>query len=134
MSDKTPTDEQLAQWLYDAEYDWNAEYFDVEVEMPPMPSGTFPPYYSDDYGPTLAAIFRELIEHRAKLAATPKPDPDVVALAERQLAMELQRRDEVIADLAADPYPSQPALTRQTADLRVQCAEAAVAQARNGCS
>jgi len=134
MSDKTPTNEQLAQWLYDAEYDWSAEYFDYEVEMPPMPSDTFPHYYSDDYHPTLAAIFRELIESRAKLAAIPKPDPDVVALAERQLAMELQRRDEVIADLAADPHSPQPALTRQTADLRVQRAEAAVAQARNGCS
>lgn len=82
MSDKTPTDEQLAQWLYDAEYDWNAEYFDLEVEMPPMPSDTFPHYYSDDYHPTLAVIFRELIESRARLAAIPKPDPDVVALAE----------------------------------------------------
>lgn len=61
MSDKTPTDEQLAQWLYDAEYDWSTE--DCEAEMP---SDTFPHYYSDDYHPTLAAIFRELIESRAK--------------------------------------------------------------------
>lgn len=61
MTDETPTDEQLAQWLYDAEYDWSTEDYDA-----PMPSGTFPNYYDDDYGPTLAAIFRELIELRVK--------------------------------------------------------------------
>lgn len=60
--DATPTDDELAQWLYDFEYDWNGEDYEAE-----MPSNTFPPYYDDEnYRPTLAAIFRELIEFRAE--------------------------------------------------------------------
>ena len=56
-----PTEEQLAQWLYDAEYDWDSD--DNEADLP---KDTFPHYYEKSYSPTLAAIFRELIEHRAK--------------------------------------------------------------------
>lgn len=58
-----PTDEQLAEWLYDAEYDWNSEDYDR-----PLPVNTFPPYYEDDYRPTLAVLFRELLELRRALA------------------------------------------------------------------
>lgn len=61
MSDQTPTDDELAQWLYDFEYDWSSEDYEAE-----MPSNTFPQYYDEDYRPTLAAIFRELIESRTK--------------------------------------------------------------------
>jgi len=59
MSDARPTDDELAQWLYDFEYDWSSEDYEAE-----MPSNTFPPYYDEDYRPTLAAIFRELIDWR----------------------------------------------------------------------
>lgn len=54
------TDGQLAQWLYDAEFDWSAD--DAWTKM--TPADSFPPYYDDDYRPTLAALFRELLHHR----------------------------------------------------------------------
>lgn len=60
MSDRQFTNQQIEQWLYDAEFDWDTEDYDL-----PTPSNTFPWYYSDDYHPTLAAIFRELLELRA---------------------------------------------------------------------
>lgn len=56
-----PTDGQLRAWLYDAEFDYEAEY----NEDVPWPGDTFPRYYEDVYNPTLALIFRELLERRA---------------------------------------------------------------------
>ncbi|MEV6562524.1 hypothetical protein AB0M22_42860 [Nocardia sp. NPDC051756] len=88
MTAERPTDEQLRQWLYDAEYDW-----DVEGSDRPMPSNTFPVYYDDSYHETLAALFRELLEHRRKARrdhlveeAVNNPDPSVAGRA----AVELQ--------------------------------------------
>ncbi|MFD0361227.1 hypothetical protein ACFQZZ_07155 [Nocardia sp. GCM10030253] len=82
-----PTDEQLRQWLYDAEYDWDAEDYDR-----PMPSNTFPVYYDDAYQPTLAALFRELLEHRSRARrhhlveeAMNNPDPAVAGRAANEL-------------------------------------------------
>jgi hypothetical protein len=84
-----PTDEQLRQWLYDAEYDW-----DIEDSDRPMPSNTFPAYYDDAYQETLAALLRELLEHRSKAhrdrlveQAVHNPDPAIAARA----AVELQK-------------------------------------------
>lgn len=57
---KRPTDDQLREWLYDAEFDWDS----YEGETP-MPKDTFPPYYADNYNATLAVLFKELLSHRA---------------------------------------------------------------------
>ncbi|WP_406229963.1 hypothetical protein [Nocardia sp. NBC_01009] len=89
MTADRPTDEQLRQWLYDAEYDWDVKGFDR-----PMPSNTFPVYYDDAYQETLAALFRELLEHRRKARrdhlveeAVNNPDPSIAGRA----AVELQK-------------------------------------------
>lgn len=65
-----PTDEQLTEWLYDAEYDSAAdpETYGYDFDAHPIPRDTFPPYYEDDYRPTLAVLFRELLELRRALA------------------------------------------------------------------
>ncbi|MFC9433976.1 hypothetical protein [Nocardia sp. NPDC057030] len=88
MTSERPTDEQLRQWLYDAEYDW-----DAEVSDRPLPSNTFPVYYDDRYQETLAGLFRELLEHRRKAhrdqlveQAVHHPDPSAAGRA----AVELQ--------------------------------------------
>lgn len=88
MTAERPTDEQLQQWLYDAEYDW-----DVEGSDRPLPSNTFPVYYDDAYQKTLAALLRELLEHRRKAhhdqlveEAVHNPDPSAAGRA----AVELQ--------------------------------------------
>lgn len=63
-----PTDEQLEEWLYAAEYDWDADY-DPDKPMPVTEYGPlrFPDYYQDDYHSTLAAVFGELLESRRTL-------------------------------------------------------------------
>lgn len=63
-----PTDEQLEEWLYAAEYDWDADY-DPDKPMPITEYGPlrFPDYYQDDYHSTLAAVFGELLESRRTL-------------------------------------------------------------------
>jgi len=58
-----PTDDQLKQWLYDAECDWDDDDYES-----PMPSNDFPHYYEDVYRPTLAVLFREILEARTTLA------------------------------------------------------------------
>jgi hypothetical protein len=65
------TDEQLAEWLYDAQYDYEqdpAEY-DYDFDAQPRPRGTFPKYYSDDYNSTLAALFSEILDSRQRIKA-----------------------------------------------------------------
>ncbi len=65
------TDEQLAEWLYDAEYQWDrdAAEHNYDYDANPMPTDSFPKYYADNYNPTLAGLFREIIESRARIAA-----------------------------------------------------------------
>jgi|GEM_PF-5515042 len=121
MSDKTPTDEQLAQWLYDAEYDWSAEYYDYEAEMPPMPSDTFPHYYSDDYHPTLAAIFRELIESRAKSAEVKPSDADLLRAQKDVLDAEVHRRQ--VYRIWGDQHSRLAIETKKQAEERLNLAQ-----------
>lgn len=64
-----PTDEQLTEWLYDAEFDHGAVDGNHDFDANPLPRDTFPKYYSDDYNPTLAMAFRELLELRQRRAA-----------------------------------------------------------------
>lgn len=68
MSER-PTDEQLTEWLYDAEFDHDAVDGDHDFDANPLPRDTFPKYYSDDYNPTLAALFRELLALRQRTTA-----------------------------------------------------------------
>lgn len=69
-----PTDEQLREWLYDAEFDQSAADETHDFDSNPLPQNSFPVYYSDDYEATLALLFRELLELRAQIAA-PSEDP-----------------------------------------------------------
>jgi hypothetical protein len=91
-----PTDEQLRQWLYDAEYDWDADDSDR-----PMPSNTFPAYYNDAYQPTLAALLRELLEHRSRARrhhlvdeAVNNPDPTAAGRAAVELHKLIREEDQ----------------------------------------
>lgn len=63
------TDEQLAEWLYDARFDHEAVDGDHDFDANPLPQDTFPKYYADDYNPTLAALFSEILESRKRIAA-----------------------------------------------------------------
>lgn len=64
-----PTDEQLRQWLCDAEA--------RDEPASPDYSAGFPHYYEEQYQPTLAALFRELLGLRTALAAIKAADPDL---------------------------------------------------------
>lgn len=63
MKDR-PSDQQLTEWLYAAEYDFSNEDFSLPMPGVDYPD-TFPKYYEDDYRPTLAALISELLELRA---------------------------------------------------------------------
>lgn len=65
------SDEELEQWVYDHEYDWeytpdpyNSAEWD-EWHSKPFPSDTFPKYYQDDYNETIAGLCREILSFRA---------------------------------------------------------------------
>lgn len=66
------SDEQLKQWIYDHEYDWDyTPDPDNSVEREewysnPFPSDTFPKYYQDDYNETIAGLCREILSLRAR--------------------------------------------------------------------
>ncbi|WP_327139306.1 hypothetical protein [Nocardia sp. NBC_01327] len=64
-----PTDEQLREWLYDAEFDHAAVDGDHDFDANPLPLNTFPKYYAEDYNPTLAVLFRELLALRASMSS-----------------------------------------------------------------
>ncbi|QDH85101.1 hypothetical protein SEA_DARDANUS_64 [Gordonia phage Dardanus] len=76
------TSDQLEQWVYDHEYDYQAEppdeYDGAQAakwyEDHPRPSDTFPPYYAEDFGPTVAALCREVLELRQLVVAKTRID------------------------------------------------------------
>lgn len=62
-----PSDDQLKQWLYDAEFDHGAVGEGHDFAAHPLPGDTFPHYYADDYKATLVLLFRELLDLRSEV-------------------------------------------------------------------